>query len=269
MNKIEDRPVSSLLDLSGRKAIVTGGAMGLGFGVAKRLAEAGADVLISDINEAALDKAVERMSGKGYQVETRVVDSSREQDNVELFEYARNHFGGVDILVNNAGVYPVSSVVDMSLEELRRVLSTNVESTFIATREAGRMMIDQKRGGVIVNLSSLEGLRVSFPGMSHYGASKAAIIGQTRHAALELGPHKIRVVAIAPGGIMTEGVKANIDNVDGADVDEFLKEMAANIPLGSFGHPDDIARVVLFLVSDAASYITGTTVLIDGGAMLV
>lgn len=269
MTKIEERPVSSLLDISGRKAIVTGGAMGLGFGIAKRLAEAGADVLISDINEAALEKAAKRLSEMGYQVDTRIADSGREEDNVALFKYAREHFGGVDILVNNAGIYPVSGVVDMPLEELRQVLSINVESTFIACREAGSMMIDQKRGGVIINLSSLEGLTVSFPGMSHYGASKAAIIAQTRHAALELGPHKIRVVAIAPGGIMTEGVQANFDNTEGLNVDEFLKEMAAKIPLGSFGHPDDIARVVLFLVSDAASYITGTTILIDGGALLV
>jgi 2-dehydro-3-deoxy-D-gluconate 5-dehydrogenase len=268
MMKVEDRPVSSLLDLSGRKAVVTGAAAGLGFSIAKRLAEAGAEVLMVDINQSAVESAKHRLAKLGFKVQAWVTDMGKEEAVVALFQYVAASLGGVDVLVNNAGIFPVSNVVDMPMAELRRVLSVNLEGVFMACREAGRQMVSQGRGGVVVNISSMGALKPSFVGMSHYEASKGAVISLTRSMALELASHRIRVVAVAPGGILTEGVCANFNNVEGSQVDELLKTLAAKIPLGAFGHPDDIARVVLFLASDAAAYITGTTILVDGGAML-
>lgn len=269
MINVEEKPVSSLLDLSGGRAVVTGAASGIGFAVAKRLAEAGATVLITDINQPAIEAAGQRLAGLGFKVKTRVTDMSREEDVVSLFRYVSNDFGGIDILVNNAGIFPVSNVVDMPMEELRKVLGVNLEGVFVSCREAGRQMVSQGRGGVVVNMASMGALRPSFVGLSHYEASKAGVIGLTRSMALELASHKIRVNAVAPGGIMTEGVRANFEAGESGQVDTLLKELAAKIPIGAFGHPDDIARVVLFLASDAAAYITGATILVDGGAMLV
>lgn len=267
MEKIEDRPVSSLLELSGRKAIVTGAAAGIGYAIAKRLAQAGADVLLVDINRAPLDKAVQGLVEQGLKAEARVSDTGSEEDIKALFRYA-DSIGGVDILVNNAGIFPVANVVDMPLQQLRNVLRINLEGVFLCCREAGRRMVAQGRGGVIVNISSMGALKPSFVGLSHYEASKGGVINLTRSMALELAPQKIRVVAVAPGGIMTEGVRANFEKAGDSNVDDMLKNLTSKIPIGAFGHPDDIARIVLFLASDAAAYITGSTVLVDGGAML-
>jgi 2-dehydro-3-deoxy-D-gluconate 5-dehydrogenase len=268
MEKIEDMPVADLLDLSGKKAIVTGAASGIGYAVAKRLAEAGADVIISDINQTAIEKAEKKLSNPGYTIKALKVDVGSEEEIENLFRFASESFGGVDILVNNAGIFPVSNVIDMPFKELRKVFSVNLEGVFMCCREAGRLMVEQGRGGVVVNISSMGAFKPSFVGMAHYEASKGGVINLTRSMALELAPYKIRVVAVAPGGIMTEGVRSNFDKNDGMNTDELLKNLTSKIPLGAFGHPDDIARVALFLSSDAAAYITGTTILVDGGAML-
>jgi 2-deoxy-D-gluconate 3-dehydrogenase len=129
-------------------------------------------------------------------------------------------------------------------------------------------MVDQARGGVIINMSSLGGIRSSFVGMAHYEASKGGIVNLTMSTALELAPHGIRAIAIAPGMILTEGVQANLAGAEGGSVDEMLKDFGSKIPLGRFGHADDIARTVVFLASDAADYITGTTIVVDGGKLL-
>ncbi len=268
MIKAEEKALQDLLDLSGRTAVVTGSAVGIGFAIASRLAEAGARVLMTDINAPAIEKAAQGLREKGYAVTSMVANMGVEEDIISLFKHLASDLGGVDILVNNAGIFPVANVVDMPVEQLRQVLSINLEGVFIACREAGRQMVAQGRGGVVVNLSSMGALKPSFVGMAHYEASKGGVINLTRSMALELAAHKIRVVAVAPGGIMTEGVRANFEGGAGGAVDDLLKELAAKIPLGTFGHPDDIARTVLFLASDAAAYITGTTILVDGGAML-
>ncbi|MBE0598869.1 MAG: SDR family oxidoreductase [Desulfuromonadales bacterium] len=262
--KVEDRPVSRLLDLSGRKAVVTGGAAGIGYAIAGRLAEAGASVLLSDLNPAALQAAASGLAQRGYSIESKVADIGREADVVSLFEWAAGSFGGVDILVNNAGVYPSVKVLEMSAEQWRDVQRINLEGSFLCSREAGRQMVRQARGGVIINIASMAAFKPCFPGLAHYGASKGGVVALTRSLALELAPHQIRAVSVAPGGIWTQGTRP-----DTKIAEEGVKAVSASIPLGNFGHPDDIARTVLFLASDAAAYITGTTISIDGGAMLV
>jgi len=268
MNADTEKSIAELFDLSGRKAVVTGAAMGLGFAIASRLAEAGATVLITDINGQAVENAAERLKDKGYHVVSRVADAGREPDLVDLFREVAERLGGIDILVNNAGVYPVAGILEMSAEQWRAVMSINLESAFICTREAGRLMAGQGRGGSIVNLASLASFKPCMPGLAHYGVSKGGVINLTRSTALELAPHRIRANAIAPGTILTEGLKANLSTSEG-NLDEVLESLGASVPLGGFADPDEIAKGVLFLVSDAATYITGTTLLVDGGAMLV
>ncbi|ABB32463.1 oxidoreductase, short-chain dehydrogenase/reductase family [Geobacter metallireducens GS-15] len=266
MLKIEDKPVSGLLDLSGKRAVVTGAAAGIGYAIAKRLAEAGATVLITDINREAIEEAEHRLSSMKCKVKSLVSDAGREADIKSLFSYVADSFGGVDILVNNAGIYPATKILDMSLEQWREVIRINLESAFLCSQEAGRIMVRQGTGGVIVNISSMAALKPCFPGLAHYGASKGGVVNLTRSTALELAPHKIRAVAVVPGGILTGGVRSNLKQSEEKDS---LQSIGATIPLGGFGQPDDIARTVLFLASDSAAYITGTTILVDGGAMLV
>ena len=268
MKKIEQRPFKDMFDFSGRKAVVTGAAQGLGFEISKRLSEVGASVLMTDINPAKIQVSAQKLTDQGANVESKVVDAGSEADIIALFEYAADSFGGIDILVNNAGIYPVDNVLEMPTERWRAVLKVNLESAFLCTREAGRRMVDQARGGVIINMSSLGGIKSSFVGMAHYEASKGGIINLTMSTALELAPHGIRAIAIAPGMILTEGVQANLSGGGGGSVDEMLEDFGSRIPLGRFGHPDDIARTVVFLASDAADYITGTTIVVDGGKLL-
>lgn len=263
-----DQPIAELFNLAGRKAVVTGAAVGIGFAIAKRLAEAGATVLITDINQEGAEKAAQQLTAQGYEVQARVADAGRESDLVALFEYVEKALGGIDILVNNAGIYPVAGILEMSTEQWRDVLRINLEGAFICTREAGRLMVRQGRGGAIVNFSSMTGFKPCLPGLAHYGASKGAAINLTRSTALELAPHRIRANAVAPGVILTEGMKANLKQT-GGDIDELLNNLGSSVPLGAFADPDEIAKAVLFLVSDAAAYVTGTTLTVDGGAMLV
>jgi len=268
MSRNAAAPIAQLFNLSGRTAVVTGAAVGLGFAIASRLAEAGAAVMLSDINRETLDKAVRDLTEKGYHVQSFIADAGREENLIELFQNVEARLGGIDILVNNAGIYPVAGVLEMTAEQWRDVMCINLESAFVCTREAGRLMVKQGRGGAIINLSSLAGFKPCLPGLSHYGASKGGIANLTRSTALELAPHKIRANAIAPGVILTEGMKANLQPTEGT-LDDQLNSLGSTVPLGAFADPDEIAKAVLFLVSDAAAYITGTTLTVDGGAMLV
>lgn len=268
MTKIEEKPVSDLLNLSGKSAIVTGGAMGLGYAIARRLAEAGAQVLMTDVDLEALEKAAKVLSDKGHKVKAQKANVGVEKEIESMVKSAVENFGGVDILVNNAGIYPVSAVIDMSAKEWDEVLDVNLKGTFLCCREAGRQMVAQNRGGVIINVSSMDAIRPSMIGLAHYDASKGGMHSFTRSLALELGPNNIRVISIAPGAIWTEGTRVNALKSGGVvDLEAFFKAIEAKIPLGYMGHSDDIARVVLFLASESSSYITGTTIVVDGGAL--
>ncbi len=258
-------------DLTGRSAVVTGAAMGIGFGIASRFREAGADVVVADIDAAAADRAIERLrevEGVGRTVAVRA-DVSDPASAKAAIAAAVDNFGRVDILVNNAGIYPVSMLADLTPELITRILSVNVAGVMLMTQAAAAAM-STSGGGVVVNIASMDALHPSFPGLSTYGASKGAVVAMTKHHALELAPNKIRVNAIAPGGIWTEGAAASSAGGGLTEEERLAIEVAmiAKTPVGRFGTPDDIAKVALFLASSAADYMTGETVLVDGGVLL-
>jgi 2-deoxy-D-gluconate 3-dehydrogenase len=262
--------MARLFDLTGKCAIVTGGAAGIGRGIAGRLAEAGASVLIADVNAPQAEAAAAALREQGYRAQAVGADVRAPADVRRLLEAAVQEFGGVDILVNNAGIFPATPVLQMPEEEWDRVLDINLKGAILCSQAVAQQMVAQGRGGVIVNIASIDSIHPSAAGLAHYDASKGGMLMLTKSLALELAPNGIRVVAIAPGGIMTEGVQARTEAMrrQGIDADQVMQSFVARIPLRRMGAPDDIARVALFLASDAAAYVTGTLVVVDGGVLL-
>jgi 2-deoxy-D-gluconate 3-dehydrogenase len=260
---------NNLLDLSGKTAIVTGGAVGIGLGIVKRLAEAGANVLIADINAENGAKAKEEISafGKAEFVQT---DVSKEEDVDLMVKKAVEMFGGVDILVNNAGIFPSIPVLNMPLETFDKIVSVNLRSVFLTTKKVATQMVSQGKGGKIINITSIDALHPSSVGLAVYDASKHGVWGFTKNSALELAPHNIFVNAVAPGGITTPGTAAMQTGAvpSGVDMAAVMKAFMEKIPMGRMGDPDDIGKAVLFLASDMSSYMTGSQIVVDGGFLL-
>jgi NAD(P)-dependent dehydrogenase (short-subunit alcohol dehydrogenase family) len=177
-----------------------------------------------------------------------------------------SRLGGLDILVNNAGIFPFTPLFQLTSADIERTFAVNINGTLYCTREAGRWMIEQKRSGCVINLASVDSVHPSHKGLPVYDASKGAVLTLTKSLAKDLGPYGIRVNAIAPGGILTEGMIAQSRN--GETGRSVLKEFMARLPLGKMGIADDIARVALFLASDLSSYMTGSLVVVDGGYLL-
>lgn len=262
---------SELLNLAGRTAIVTGGAQGIGRAIALRLAEAGAAVMISDLKRPALDATVEMIRNNRGRAAGIVADVSAEADVTKMVETTVKEFGSLDILVNNAGIFPSQLVMQMTKTDFERVLQTNLTGLFLCTQKAAAQMIAQGKGGRIINITSIDALHPSQIGLAHYDASKHGVWGFTKNVALELAPHKIWVNAIAPGGIITEGVKemtAAAQLPAGIDMSKVMESFLAKIPMHRMGEPDEIAKVALFLASDMSSYMTGSQIVVDGGALL-
>lgn len=253
---------SELLNLSGKTAIVTG-AVGIGYGIAYRLAEAGANVVIACRTEKDGRESVNKLEALGWKAKYIHVDVSIESDVKKLVEQTIDTFGSIDILVNNAGIYPSIPVMDMTLEDFEAVLSINLKGVFLCTKYAAQEMIRQDKGGKIINITSIDALHPSMVGLAHYDASKHGVWGFTKNTALELAPHKIWVNAIAPGGILTPGVEKQV----GRNLDTTNK-FSAKIPMQRIGEPDDIGKVALFLASEMSSYMTGTQIVVDGGVLL-
>ncbi len=257
----QDTPLVELIDLTGRTAIVTGGAMGIGLGIARRLHEAGASVLVADLDLAAGEHAAGALcasrAGSALAVRSDVSDPESVQGMVGA---AIEGFGGVDILINNAGIFPMLALKDLDVETFRRVIEVNLTGLFLCTKAVSAQMIARGGGGRIVNITSIDALHPSMVGLAHYDASKHGAWGFTKNVALELAPHGIWVNAIAPGGITTPGV-GEMDS-------ETMKSFEAMIPMRRMGDPDDIGRVALFLASDLSSYMTGAQIVVDGGRLL-
>lgn len=254
--------INELIDLDGRLAVVTGGARGIGRAIAARLAEAGAVVVVADVTGAGTTAAElgGRHTARG--VDLDVTDSSAVAQLVD--ELVDTH-GHLDIWVNNAGIFPSSPLLELSDDEWRRVHSVNLDAAFYCSRAAARAMVAQVRGGVIVNLSSVSGYR-GRQGLAHYSSSKHAVRGLTRSLAVELGRYGVRAVGIAPTMVITPGTE---EAAARAGARLHATDVYDALPLGRSGVPDDIARVVLFAVSDLAAFVTGTTLIVDAGQMSV
>jgi len=264
---VSSRPLAELISLGGRRALVTGGGKGIGAAIARRLAEAGAGVMVADIDKAAAEDVAGEIAASGAQaigVELDVTDSAAVESSVAR---AVAELGGLDILVNNAGIFPIFPVLALPDEEWDRVLRTNLYGAFYCAREAGRQMAG--KGGVIVNVTSIQAFRAGAPGLAPYTSSKGALVSFTRALAVELGPMGVRVLAVAPTVVDTPGLQANMPIFEAAGVANIIEEVAAKLPLGRVALPDDVARVVLFCASDLAALMTGTTLVVDAGHLTV
>jgi glucose 1-dehydrogenase len=245
---------------SGRRALITGAATGIGRATAKRLAAEGAAVVVNYVGSPdAAESAVAEIEGDGGRALAIQADVSNEDQVVAMFSRARDELGGpVDLLVNNAGIEKKFNLVDMPLEEWSKVLGVNLTGTFLCTREAARGMTAANVPGVIVNMSSVHEV-IPWEGFSHYCASKGGMKLMAQTIAKELAPHRIRVVNVGPGAILTPINQALIDDPKQRDA------VAAEIPYGRLGEPEEIAAAVSWLASAEADYVTGTTLFVDGG----
>ena len=251
----------------GKTALITGGASGIGRGCAERLSSEGANVMIADLADAsAALGACEDNAGRVDAIRCDVTDEAAVTAAVEATVAS---FGSLDISVNNAGVIFVSSIVNSDVEQWRQLMDVNVIGVYLGTRAAARQMIDQGRGGVIVNASSGGG-RHGVPYFAHYCASKAAVIMLTQSAALELATHKIRVNCYTPGHIRTpfwDKIAEGYAEVTGMTPDEAVIAFEGSVPWGRFGTPEDVAGAVAWLASDDAEYVSGQCLAMNGAEL--
>lgn len=261
------KPLKDLFDLSNKAAIVTGGAKGIGQGIAYRLAEAGAKVLVADLDEATAQKTAQELTTKGWAAAALKVDVSNEDEVKTMIADCKQQFGSVDILVNNAGIYPPSPIAQMTEEQFEKVMHVNLRSVFLTTKYVAEIM-KPRGGGKIINITSIDALHPSMVGLAHYDASKHGVWGFTKNSALELAEHKIWVNAIAPGRITTPGMAAMSQGASAEQMAASTKAFMAKIPMHRMGEPDEIGTVALFLASDMSSYMTGEQIVVDGGALL-
>lgn len=262
---VSTTPLVDLLSLVGRKAVVTGGAQGLGKAIAFRLAEAGANVVIGDINaeraQAVADEVTERFSMQAIGVVMDVTDSESVRAGASA---AVEEFGGIDIWVNNAGIFPSVPVLQTPDDTWEQVFAVNTRGVFNGSREAARNMTGGNGGGVIINIISTAGFTGTAPGLSAYVGSKHAVRGMTKQMALEFAPLGIRVLGVAPTFVPTEGNMAAAAAQPPSESDGAMAVMTNSL-IGRIGTPDDIARVVLFCASDLSTIMTGSTLLADAG----
>jgi 3-oxoacyl-[acyl-carrier protein] reductase len=244
--------------LDGKVALVTGASKGIGAGIAKGLAAAGASVVVNYASsKEGADRVVSEIVAQGGEAFAAQGDVSKNDDVKQLFAEVAREFGGLDVLVNNAGVYSFGPLESITETEFHRQYNTNVLGTLLATQEAVKLF--GKKGGSIVNIGTA-GTKNPGPAMALYLSTKGSIDIVTQVLAKELGPKKIRVNSINPGGTETEGAHAL-----GVMGSEFEKHLISQTPLGRFGQPEDIAPVAVFLSSEASRWITGEILLVSGG----
>jgi 3-oxoacyl-[acyl-carrier protein] reductase len=244
--------------LDGKIAVVTGSARGIGRIIAEELAKEGADLVLCDLKQEWLAETAESIKTLGRKVLCVAVDVSKTADVENVISETMKVFGRIDVMVNNAGITKDTLMVRMRDEDWDSVISVNLRGTFLFTRAAGKAMMKQ-RTGVIVNIASIIGL-IGNAGQCNYAASKAGVIALTKSAARELAPRNVRVNAVAPGYIETKMTEVLPDEVK--------SKMMELIPLKRFGKPLDVAKAVLFLSSEASSYMTGQVVNVSGGMVM-
>jgi glucose 1-dehydrogenase len=248
--------------LAGKVAVVTGAAQGIGRACAERFLKDGAKVVIGDVNEVQLAKTATELGNPAGLVTLRT-DVSKRADVDALVQLAAEKFGRLDAIVNNAGIARSQQFLEITEEDFETVLGINLKGAFFGTQAAARQMIAQGTGGVVINMSSVNAL-LSIPTLSTYAMSKGAMNQLTTTAAVALAPHNIRVVGIGPGTILTELVAQQIMTSDAA-----RKSVLSRTPIGRCGEPSEVASVASFLASEDASYVTGQTIYVDGGRMIL
>ena len=262
---LSDRAIADLVSLNGRVAVVTGAINGTGASIARRLAQAGAAVAITHADPVVAREAAAELPAGGEQIHGLGLDVTDEQSFAELAAQVEADHGPIGIWVNNAGIYPGSGLLEMTTADWDQVMDHNLRSAFLGTKVAAAQMVSTGSGGVIVNVGSISSFRAPYPGMSHYIASKFGLRGLTQALAVELGPHQIRVLGVAPTFTVTEGTRARRSDLDDEAYVAYLDRIGAKKPLGRVAVADDVARVVLFCASDLSSFMTGTTLPVDGG----
>lgn len=243
-----------MFDLTGKIAVVSGGAKGIGRGIVTALKKGGATIVIADIDERT-------GSATAAELETdfMALDVTSQSQCRAVISKVREKYGRLDILCSNTGIFPQCTIKSMTEQDWDTMQKVNVKGMFFLVQAALGVMEEQKYGRIVIT-SSITGPVTGFPGWSHYGASKAAQLGFMRSAALEYARLGITINAVQPGNILTEGLKAQGEN--------YLDQMRATIPTHTLGEPEDIGYAAAFLASDEAKYITGQTIIIDGGQIL-
>lgn len=258
------RPYTELLSLKGRTALITGAAGGIGEATATRLAELGAGLYLVDINEDGLKAVAGRVRARGTEVEYFVTDLSKKDEIDALWSRLRGR--EPDILINNAGVYVFRDFLELDEGTLGKTIAVNLEAVIWMCQHMIRSRMG--RGGVIINVASIEAILPLAKGLAHYDASKLGVIALTRALAKEYGRRGFRINAVVPGGIETPGVEKLKKEAIARLRPELIRagvEFKMRLPLGRFGKPEEVANVIAFLASDAASYVHGAVIPVDGG----
>jgi NAD(P)-dependent dehydrogenase (short-subunit alcohol dehydrogenase family) len=250
-----------LFRLEGKSAIVTGGGRGLGRYMAEALADAGASVALCSRKIEPLQEVRDEIEARGGHALAYSCDVSVQEDVERVVSATEEAFGSLDVLINNSGATWGAPPTEMPLEKFDRVIAVNVRGTFLMSQAVGRRMIERDSGGTIVNVASIAALVGGNPDYMQtvgYNSSKGAVISMTRDLATSWAKHNITVNAVAPGWFPTR--------MSGGLIEEFEERMLGDIPLGRFGNPEDLKGVIVFLASPAAAYVTGQTIVVDGGA---
>lgn len=252
--------MSDDLDFCGKTVLVTGGSQGIGRAIVEAFALRGARVMIADLRLTQARTVAADLTAQACQVEAIDIDLADATAVFKLVQGLERDWGRLDILIHNAGYFPLKPLAEITPSILERTLAVNLSALFWLTQAALPMFQRQGNGCVLVT-SSVTGPRVAYPGLSHYAASKAGVNGFIRNAALELAGYKVRVNGVEPGMIATPAM-------DNLGDDQVSEDIASRVPLGRLGKAQDIAGVMLFLASDLAAYITGQTIVVDGGSTL-
>ena len=248
-------------ELDGKVAIVTGAGQGMGRAVALRLSGEGASLVVNDVNSAAAESTCALIAERGGEALAAPGDVTSRTDVKRIVDAATGRFGGLHVLVNNAGILRPTAVIDIEEDEWDLVVDVNLKGTYLCSR-ASLPAMREAGWGRIVNFSSTAGKNVSTVGGAHYTAAKAGILGFTRHLAKEEAGYGITVNSVCPGLIDTEMVRSTID-------DDRARAYAASFPISRLGEPEEVAELVAFLASDRAAYITGASLDINGGDLMI
>jgi len=244
--------------LQNKHTLITGAGQGIGEAIARRFADEGCRLILLDVNAQPLDTLVDELKTAGTEVHSIVADVSKAEDVERTTDFAKDTWGGVDILINNAGISSLEPFFDINLTSWQRIIDVNLTGTFLMSHSIGKLIVDTG-GGAIVNMSSTNGI-VGEADLAHYNASKGGVTLLTKTLAIELAPLNVRVNAVCPGFILTPLSMSEC-------TEEEMEEYTLKIPMGRVGMPDEVAAAFAFLASDESSFITGETLVIDGGQL--